>query len=283
MKSGDTPGPFRIRCAEPAGPVVFAAPHAGRQIPEALAEMARVDERALRSLEDPLVDRLIEDCAVTVLSGQTARAFVDVNRDPAELDPLLIEGGDGRSARTRAGLGVIPRLTAAGEPIHRRRLSMAEAQTWLAIGHASYHAALADLMQAARRRHGRAVLVDWHSMPSQAAEAEARRSGRRPDIVLGDLHGRACDPEITVRVRAVFEAHGRTVALNRPYAGGYVTQTWARPKEGFHALQVEIDRSLYLDEETLEPHAGFAPLKAEVERIAEALIDLAAPRADAAE
>ena len=248
MKSGDTPGPFRIRCAEPAGPVVFAAPHAGRQIPEALAEMARVDERALRSLEDPLVDRLIEDCAVTVLSGQTARAFVDVNRDPAELDPLLIEGGDGRSARTRAGLGVIPRLTAAGEPIHRRRLSMAEAQTWLAMGHASYHAALADLMQAARRRHGR-----------------------------------ACDPEITVRVRAVFEAHGRTVALNRPYAGGYVTQTWARPKEGFHALQIEIDRSLYLDEETLEPHAGFAPLKAEVERIAEALIDLAAPRADAAE
>ena len=84
-------------------------------------------------------------------------------------------------------------------------------------------------------------------------------------------------------VRAVFEAHGRTVALNRPYAGGYVTQTWARPKEGFHALQIEIDRSLYLDEETLEPHAGFAPLKAEVERIAEALIDLAAPRADAAE
>lgn len=283
MKSGDTPGPFRILRLEPVGPVIFAAPHAGRVIPEALADLMRVDSRALRSLEDPLVDRLVEDCGVTVLCGEWARGFVDVNRDPAELDPLLVDGGDGRSARVQAGLGVIPRLTASGEPIHRRRLSMQEAESWLAEGHASYHAALSELMHAARDRHELAVLVDWHSMPSQAADAEARRSGRRPEIVLGDLHGRACDAEVTARVRRVFEERGRTVALNRPYAGGFVTQSWARPREGFHALQVEIDRSLYLDEASLEPNAGFAALKAEVEAVAEALVDLMAPRAAAAE
>ncbi|WP_296818619.1 N-formylglutamate amidohydrolase [Brevundimonas sp.] len=262
--------------------MIFAAPHAGRRIPEALAELARVDPRALRSLEDPLVDQLIQGAGVTTLSAVVARAFVDVNRAPEELDPLLVDGGAGRTSRVQAGLGVIPRLTAVGEPIHRRRLSMQEARTWLAEAHAPYHAILAELMHETRARHGRAVLVDWHSMPSQAAEAEARRSGRRPDIVLGDLHGRACDPAVTAKARAVFEEHGRTVALNRPYAGGFVTQTWGRPRDGFHALQVEIDRSMYLDETTLEPRPEFAALKSEVAEVATALLALA-PRSAAAE
>lgn len=286
MKSAVPENSFRILAPADSGPLVYAAPHAGRRIPESLRAAARVDARALRDLEDPLIDRLVESAAgqgVTVLICEAARAFADVNRDPAELDPQLIEGARSTTARVKAGLGVLPRVTGDGRPIHGRRLSMSEAEARIAEVHAPYHAALRDLMESARAAHGRAVLVDWHSMPSRAAEAEGERAGRRPAVVLGDLHGRACGPEIAGRVRAVLEAEGFPVAMNRPYAGGYVTQTWGRPREGLHALQVEIDRSLYLDEATLEPHEGFERLHRAVEAVTEGLLELLAPRAAAAE
>lgn len=286
MKSADPEKSFRILTPTVRGPLVYAAPHAGRRVPESLKAAARVDGRALRDLEDPLVDQLVEGAAergVTVLTCEVARAFVDVNRNPAELDPLLIEGARGATARVRAGLGVLPRVTGDGRPIHGRRLSLGEAQARIAQVHAPYHAALAGLMERTRARHGLAVLVDWHSMPSRAAEAEERRGGQRPAVVLGDLHGRACSADIAGRVRAVLEREGLAVAMNRPYAGGYVTQTWGRPRDGFHALQLEIDRSLYLDEATLDPHAGFERLRRVVEAVTTGLVELLAPGAAAAE
>lgn len=228
---------------------------------------------SLRSAEDALVDQLIAsgpDHGAVLIAGQTSRAYVDLNRDPRELDPDLIDAVPVAdvSAKTRAGFGVLPRRTGDGAPLYDRRLSLAEAQTRLAAVHAPYHAALTDLMQDARARCGRAVLVDWHSMPSRAVSAGLRRaSAVGPDVVLGDRHGAACDAGLTRRLRTLFEAAGLQVALNAPYAGGYSTQVWARPAEGFHAIQIELNRALYLDETTLAPSDGFARCQTLIGRV----------------
>src|SRR5690606_26065811 len=157
-----------------------------------------------------------------------------------------------------------------GAPIYDRRLSLAEARARIAAVHAPYHAALAELMETARARFGVAILVDWHSMPSQAGEAERRRTGRPAEIVLGDRHGSACARTVSATLRQLFEQAGWRVSLNQPYAGGYTTQLWGRPAEGFHAVQVEIDRSLYLDEATLAPGPGFERTQRRIARVIEA-------------
>lgn len=239
-----------------AGPFVFASPHSGSVYP---ADMGAADlgERSLRSAEDALVDRLIA-CGpghgATLITGQVSRAYVDLNREPDEFDPLLIENAPEMtvSPRAAAGYGVVPRLSGDGRSLYERRLTVAEIEARVARLHAPYHAALAQLMQAARARHGRAVLVDWHSMPARAGGR-----GRGVDVVLGDRHGSSCDPAITRRLTGLFEALGWRVALNHPYAGGYSTRLWARPDEGFHAIQIELSRALYFDEAGMRPGVGW--------------------------
>lgn len=261
---------FRVIRSERPSPLICAAPHAGRFYPGGYAEALQANGLTLRSLEDPWTDRLIEGLdglGAALLVSHVARAFVDVNRDPAEIDPLLTEAAPRAlpaTPRTKAGLGVVPRLGSDGKAVHRRRLTLAETEARIALAHRPYHDALAGLMTEARERFGFALLIDWHSMPSAAAEAERRRSGLRPDIVLGDRYGKACGGEWSGALRAAFEVRGRRVAMNRPYAGGFVTQTWGRPEEGFHAIQVEIDRALYLDETSLEPGPGFDRLRDDV-------------------
>lgn len=269
--------PFRVAAAaEPTTPLVFASPHSGRVYPAELMAAARLDADAIRASEDAWVDELIADAAgvgAAVILCEIARAYVDVNRDPRELDPRLIRGplpagSRSTSARVAAGLGAVARVVGAGQEIYRRQLTLAEAQDRLAAVHAPYHAALAGLVRAAHERFGVAVLVDWHSMPSAAAAAEGRRSGRRPQVVLGDRHGAACAPALTAAAREAFEAAGYVTALNQPYAGGWTTQSWGRPREGVHALQVEMDRSLYLDEARLTPAPGFERLRRDLAGIA---------------
>jgi len=269
--------PFRVvGGGEPRTPLVFASPHSGRRYPAELMAASQLDDLAIRASEDAWVDALVADAAeagAALIVCEVARAHVDVNRDPRELDPRLIRGplppgSRPTSPRVAAGLGALARVVGQGREIYRRRLTLEEAQARLAAVHAPYHAALAGLMEAARARFGVAVLVDWHSMPSAAAEAEGRRAGRRPQVVLGDRHGVACAPALTAAAREAFEQAGYVTALNRPYAGGWTTQTWGRPRDGFHALQVELDRGLYLDEARLAPGPGFARLKADLTAVA---------------
>lgn len=254
----------------PATPWVFASPHSGTHLPSDMRAAAGLSRRSLRSAEDALVDRLIEGAevrGVALLRGLVSRAYLDLNRDPAELDPLLVDGVEDElvSPRVAAGYGIVPRLTGDGRPLYARRLSQAEVKARIAAHHAPYHAKLAKLMQSARAAHGRAVLIDWHSMP-------AARGRDAPQVVIGDRHGETCSPALTRRLQTLFEAEGWRVALNVPYAGGWSTIRWGRPNEGLEALQIELDRSLYLDPATLRPGPGWARCKAGVERVIAALL-----------
>lgn len=241
-----------------AGCMVFASPHSGRLRPDDMGAAAGLSIRTLRSAEDVDVDALIASgpaAGAPVIAGRVARAYLDLNRAPHELDAELIEmkASGEPTAKTAAGFGVVPRRAGDGTPLYDRRLSLAEATGRVERVHAPYHAALAVLIEQARRRHGMAFLIDWHSMPSRATGG--KRGARGPDVVLGDRHGSACRGDTTRRMRAMFEAEGFRTALNAPYAGGYATQFWGRPDEGLQAIQIEINRALYLDEATLEPSA----------------------------
>ena len=229
-----------------------------------------LDESGLRSAEDALVDRLIVSGSAggaTVVLGRFGRAWIDLNRDPADLDPVLIEGIADRpvSARTAAGYGVIPRLTGDGRALYDRRLSLAEARDRILRAHSPYHQQLAAGMEAARARHGEAVLVDWHSMPARATQGAG--GARGPDVVLGDRFGSSCEAGLTRRLRRAFEALGWRVALNQPYAGGWTTQRWGRPSEGFHAIQIELNRALYFDEQARAPGPGWSRTEKGVARV----------------
>lgn len=272
--------PFEVtRHRSPRTPLVFASPHAGRIYPADMMDISRLDGRDIRRSEDAFVDRLISPggaAGAALIVCRVGRAYVDVNRDPWELDPAMFSDAvplhaRSSSARVAAGLGSVPRVVGDGKAIYVRKLRFAEAEARLAAVHGPYHAALEDLMARARRKFGRAVLIDWHSMPSAAGRAEARKGRPRPDIVLGDRHGAACAPALTALVKRSLEGMGYVVALNRPYAGGYTTQAHGRPEEGLHALQVELDRSLYVDERTLEPTPGFDRLAGDLARLFETL------------
>jgi len=261
-----------VRPAAP-GRLVFASPHSGDLYPDDLDADPALSSASLRSAEDALVDRLIAPGpahGVTLVLARLGRAYVDLNRDPADLDPRLIEGVDHpASPRSAAGYGVIPRLTGDGRTLYARRLGLDEARTRLAKAHAPWHAALAAEMQAARDRFGEAVLIDWHSMPERATRSPGGPRG--PDVVLGDRHGSSCTAALTRRLRAAFEALGWRVALNHPYAGGWTTQSWGRPDDGFHAVQIELNRALYFNEAERCPGPGWSRTAKGVARVIAAL------------
>ena len=252
-------------------PLVFASPHSGAVYPDDMGAAAGLSQTSLRSAEDVAVDRLLTASAsagAVLIAGRIGRAYVDLNRAPEELDPALIDGAPEApppGLKTLAGYGVIPRLAGNGTPLYDRRLTLAEARGRINRVHVPYHAALAEQMWAARERHGRAVLIDWHSMPSRATGPNG------PDVVLGDRHGTACATGMTRRLRALFEALGWRVALNRPYAGGYATQVWGRPAEGFGAVQIELNRRLYWDEGAGTASAGWGRCQSGLNRVIAAL------------
>lgn len=249
-----------------AGALVFGSPHSGAIYPDDMGAAADLSISSLRSAEDALMAQLVADGprhGAPLIAGRFGRAYVDLNRDPEELDPALVEGAQGPAgAKTAAGYGVLPRLSGDGRPLYDRRLTAQEARRRIDTAHRPYHQALGELMQAARARHGRAVLIDWHSMPTRAAGVE---------VVLGDRHGSACRARLTRRLRDLFQAAGWRVSLNLPYAGGWSTQVWGRPEEGFEAIQIEISRGLYLDEATLKPNATFDLTHRKLSRVIAAL------------
>lgn len=247
-------------------PLVFASPHSGDHYPVDMNSAPDLTQHSLRSAEDALVASLVSSGpahGAPLIESRIGRAYVDLNRDPSELDPALINGVEGPvGLKTAAGFGVIPRLGGDGAPLYDRTLSRAEAERRIETAHAPYHTALNDLMQATRARHGRAVLIDWHSMPSRAVGAE---------VVLGDRHGSSCDARLTRTLRGLFEGLGWRVALNHPYAGGWSTHSWGRPEEGFEAIQIEISRGLYLDEAALTPNAAHDRTRKALSRVIAAL------------
>ncbi len=263
--------PFEIIAPPPdavATPLVFASPHSGTVYPDDMGARTDLAALSLRSAEDALVDRLIEAGpahGAPLIRARLGRAYLDLNRAEDELDPLLIDGAGGAGPKVQAGYGVLPRLTGDGERLYDRRLSPAEAAARVARGHRPYHAALAGLMAARHASHGRAILIDWHSMPARAAGAPGGRGG--PDVVLGDRHGASCGGALSRLLRRLLEAEGLRVAMNRPYAGGHATRLWGRPDRGYEAIQVELNRALYLDEVTLEPLPAFARRKAQLDRV----------------
>jgi N-formylglutamate amidohydrolase len=272
----DAPGVRRHGPAVGVTPLVFASPHSGDIYPDDLGADPALPPASLRSAEDALIDRIAAPAAERIgaplLCGLYGRAYVDLNRAPDDLDPLAVAGLEGLEpgARARAGYGVIPRLTGDGRPLRTTPLPLAVARARLDGPHAAYHAELTRLMTATHQRFGRAVLIDWHSMPGRAV---AIGSGVRPlDVVLGDRHGRACDPALVRRARAALERAGWRVGLNRPYAGGWSTERWGRPDEGFHALQIEINRDLYLAPD-LGPGPGFGRVAAVALALAAALAE----------
>ncbi|MEO8813043.1 MAG: N-formylglutamate amidohydrolase [Caulobacteraceae bacterium] len=274
------PAPFHILPPSPSAPptpLIFASPHSGRIYPEGMMAASRLDASEIRRSEDAFVDHLIDQAprhGVTVIAAQLARVYLDVNREAWELDPAMFEDelppyARAHTARVAAGLGAIARVVCEGREIYARKLSFAEARERIEAVHTPYHQALSALVERTRTAFGLAVLIDWHSMP--AAATDQAGGGPGCDIVLGDRFGGACAPKISRLVERRLQAMGYAVARNAPYAGGYTTEHYGRPARKVHALQIEVNRALYLDEASLTLSVGFPRLKADLEGLFQTL------------
>jgi N-formylglutamate amidohydrolase len=265
--------PFDV--AEPlslATPFVFNTPHSGCVYPAALVGASVLDAGALRRSEDAHIDRLfagVVALGAPLMSARFPRAYLDVNREPYELDPRMFDGrlppqANTRSMRVAGGLGTIPRIVADGHEIYRRRLPVDEALRRIETLYRPYHRALDALLGRSLARFGEVVLIDCHSMPSTSL---GRDEGGRAEIVLGDRYGTSCSPALTGAIESAFRSRGFGVVRNKPYAGGFITEHHGAPAFRRHALQIEINRSLYMDERTLAPTENFG-------RIAAQLVDI---------
>ena len=250
---------------------VFASPHSGRDYTPAFLRAAALSGRAIRSSEDAWVDLLWSQApahGAPLLAARMPRAFLDLNRSSDELDPALVEGVRrvSHNPRIASGLGVIPRVVAGGRPIYAGRMTLGDAQRRIRDWWRPYHGTLQRLLDESREAFGAALLVDCHSMPHEAIEASGR--GPRPEVVLGDRFGTAASGERIEAIEAIFAAAGFRVARNAPFAGAYIAQAYGKPSFGQHAVQVEIDRALYMDEESVEPHSGFDEMRARLGDVA---------------
>jgi N-formylglutamate amidohydrolase len=254
-----------VRPARRTAPVVFTSPHSGRHYPAAFLAASRLDPQTLRTSEDFLVDLLFADAVAhggPLLKANFPRAFLDVNREPYELDPAMFidplpRHANATSARVAGGLGTIPRIVADQEEIYAEAMPYAVAERRIAAYYRPFHAALSGLMAETLDGWPFALLLDLHSMPSSAALPQPGRHGERADIVLGDRFGSSCDADLTDALEEALTAQDFSVMRNRPYAGGFITAAWGRPAEGFHAIQIEVNRALYADERLLKPLPRF--------------------------
>ncbi|MGR3461675.1 MAG: N-formylglutamate amidohydrolase [Roseovarius sp.] len=242
--------------------VVFASPHSGRDYSWSFLRRTRLNEHSVRSSEDAYVDQLFDSApraGAPLLRAGAPRAYVDLNRSPDELDPALIEGvsRQGHNPRIASGLGVIPRVVANGRAIYSGKITLAEARHRIDDFWHPYHEALQGQLDQAHLMFGQAILIDCHSMPHEAMDSVASRGLRRPEVVLGDRFGAAADGGIVDRIEAAFTHAGLMVTRNTPFAGAYITQAYGRPSRGRHAVQIEIDRALYMNEWLIRPNGNF--------------------------
>ena len=263
-------------------PLVFSSPHSGCVYPASFLAAARLDPQALRRSEDAFMDELfsgVTALGAPLLRAHFPRAYLDVNREPYELDPRMFEGklppyANTRSLRVAGGLGTIARVVGEAQEIYARKLPVDEAIRRIEGLYKPYHHALRQLMRRAAERHGLAVLIDCHSMPSTlATSTKSGRGEDRPeaDIILGDRYGTSCGGAIVDLVEFEFRQMGYAVQRNKPYAGGFITEHYGSPGAGFHALQIEFNRALYMDEAKFCKRASFAQLEADIMKMAGAL------------
>jgi N-formylglutamate amidohydrolase len=255
--------PFEIRStAEQRVPFVFNSPHSGSHYPDRFLAMIRLDRNAIRRSEDCYVDELFGGAVALgapMLAANFPRAYLDVNREPWELDPrMFVEPvppyANIRSARVAGGLGTVPKLVGEGLDIYAGRLPLTEAVARIEAVYKPYHDALKRLLTGTHQRFGYGVLIDCHSMPASIRVGD---SGVRPDFIVGDRFGASAAPSLTETAIRLLTSMGYTVAHNKPYAGGFITEHYGRPARGLHALQIEVNRGLYMNERTLQRSAGF--------------------------
>lgn len=266
--------------AEWTAPAVFNSPHSGREFPEDFLRQTRLPLMSLRKSEDCFVDELFLSCVdhgAPMLRALAPRSYIDLNREPYELDPRMFSGdlpgyANTGSPRVAGGLGTIPRIVSEGEDIYRGRLDFAEVRKRIDQIHIPYHRTLSALTNAVLSKAGEVLLVDCHSMPASATAHVAPPGTGQVDVVLGDRFGASCAEDISAFIEARLERHGLRVLRNKPYAGGFITQNHGAPHRGQHALQIEINRGLYMNEASLEKTGDFVNVCAALEDMVKALL-----------
>lgn len=285
MSAPIEPLPFEsaFRLQHPAGgvaPVLFCSPHSNADYPQAFLASAKLDALTLRRSEDMDVDVLFGDVislGASLITANFPRAFLDVNREPYELDPHMFEERlpayvNTQSLRVLSGLGTIPRTVGDGQEIYAHKLSLTEALARIEQLYKPFHRGLERALTTMKRKHGMAILIDCHSMPSAAV---TRMGQPQCDIVIGDRHGSSTDAAIPELIETGLRQAGYTVARNRPYAGGFITEHYGDPANDVHAIQIEINRALYMDERRMERLKGFENLRADLALMARDLIAFA--------
>jgi len=255
-------------------PLVFASPHSGRCYPAGFVAESKLDAVTLRASEDAYVDELVSAAprlGAPLIAARFPRALLDANREPWELDPDMFDGplpvwSKTRTPRVAAGLGSVPRIVADGADIYHRRIPVDEAHRRIERLHRPYHTALEQLLSQARATFGVGVLIDCHSMPSIGGPGDRDRGRNRVDFIIGDRYGASCAPELTRAIERRLSRLGFNVARNTPYAGGWSTERYGQPDRGLHAVQIEINRALYLNEARVERALSFGAFRARIER-----------------
>jgi N-formylglutamate deformylase len=269
--------PFEV--LEPAkckGPVLFNSPHSGSTYPRTFLTASRLDIATLRRSEDSFVDELITGvvaCGFPLMRAHFPRCFVDVNREPYELDPRMFDGrlpsfANTRSMRVAGGLGTVARVVGDAQEIYDQRIPVDDALRRIESLYKPYHRALRRLFTRLHRDFGAAVLVDCHSMPSSAGHKDERP---RPEFVLGDRYGTSCVGAVSETVEHTLRSLGYSASRNKPYAGGFITEHYGNPAAGLHAVQLEINRALYMDEHRYERSRNFGRLAADLDTLARRL------------
>jgi N-formylglutamate amidohydrolase len=275
--NGDLSPPFVI--VEPAtwrAPIIFNSPHSGSVYPLDFLSASRIDLAALRRSEDSFMDELIgglSNRGFPTVRVNFPRSYVDVNREPYELDPRMFSGrlpsfANTRSMRVAGGLGTIPRVVGDGQEIYRERLSVDHGLSRIEALYKPYHRALRRLINKAHHAYGAVVVVDCHSMPSIGV---SRDEPRRPDVVIGDRYGTSCAGLLPDMVEETMRRLGYSVGRNKPYAGGFITEHYGNPASGLHTIQLELNRAIYMDERRRERGARFEQVTADLAALADAL------------
>lgn len=265
--------------AEQTVAAVVASPHSGRAYPADFVANSPLDLLALRRSEDSFVDDLMAaapEFGIPLLRALFPRAYIDPNREPFELDPEMFEDAlpdyaNTQSSRVAAGLGTIARVVSSGQEIYSKKLKFSEAAARINANYRPYHRTLRDLLDTTRRRFGHYVLLDCHSMPSIGGPHDPDAGRRRADMVLGDCFASTCSERVVSLVESTLSARGYQVVRNKPFAGGFTTRHYGRPARGLHALQIEINRGLYMDESAIKPNGGMAKLTKDMTALLDAL------------
>lgn len=260
-------------------PVVFASPHSGSHYPQAFRDAAKLDPLSLRRSEDAFIDQIYASAprhGAPLLKANFPRAYVDPNREPWELDPAMFttplpDYVNALSPRVRGGLGTVAKVVTNGENIYRAPLDFSEVRHRIETYYFPYHAMLQKLVDEALELFGGCILIDCHSMPSIGGPMDRDPGFRRVDMVLGNCHGTSCASAVTELVEDALAQQGYATTRNKPYAGGYTTHHWGRPSQGIHALQIEINRELYMNELKIEPGPGLDEMTAKMDAVIAAI------------